>query len=388
MARELGPPRIEELSAKAQRLDTALSRVNSLIQNPGGNVWQKKFQLDQLPDTIFLDTAPRVGFIVTNLKERTVPKLEVAKNLNDQEIRIAQAEGSVAKIAEFVQNGNLPQEALTRAQGILHRLKDQKPSSKERITVLQEPLSLTQAIAIEEISLSDNHLDLSEIGKLTRQPKQFMDLLVQAQKEGKQLSVQSFRVMFKDGATVNEKVLQIRINTLIHSINLKLQKIIVVNTQGHGGYRFPDKKTTYFIEARETIKDLAEKIKQETSLRLALDILSAMNNGTLDRLNRNLRINISNSLPTHIKFIDIFKDASEQDVINFFMDSISTALKAYWNPNTKDLKTDAPPIEKMLVETCAKLRLGPLSYTTQSVKKELGRYFGVLPNANNTNNTT
>ena len=209
MSKELGPQRIDGLLAKTQRFDTALSRVNSLIQNPGGNVWQKRFQLaDQLPDEIFLDTALRVGSIVTSLKEKTLPKLTVKKNLNDQEIRIAQAEEDVAKIAGFVQNRNLPQEALTRAQGILDRLKDQKPSSGRK-----------------------NQETIPKMGGVKE--KQLMQLLLAKEAQGEIATWDDLRALYPEEDTASAYTL---VRSIIRNCRRKYGRVFEIYNKSKHGY--------------------------------------------------------------------------------------------------------------------------------------------------------
>lgn len=209
-------------------------------------------------DKNFLAKAIRIGQITKGIATKGIPSLERKAERTARQIAVEESQQEVAEIQRLTAEGFLPDKALTRAQRILDGLKGQKPSSTQDITVPQEPLSLTQTAAIVEISLLDNRLDLSQIDSLKGRQRKFMDLLVQTLREGKQASAQDFSPIFEDGETVSEKILQRRITGLVYLLNQKLEKIIVVNTQGRGGNKRHIQKSAYFIAARETIRDPSE----------------------------------------------------------------------------------------------------------------------------------
>ena len=120
------PEHIEALQIRAAKVNALLGKAQSLVNNPGGPDWPERFQVEKIPDEIFLNQSIKLGGVARMIRSNGIPSLEKREATLAHEIHkifVAKAEEDIKIIAGHVQEGNLPPEALPRAQKALDGLK-------------------------------------------------------------------------------------------------------------------------------------------------------------------------------------------------------------------------------------------------------------------------
>ena len=125
MEREPKQASLLDLQQKLEATDKSLGKIGNLLQARGGSPWPERLRLDETSGLEFLDVAVRVGTIVENLRNRTVPTLEKRRSglVHQMESeRLSRAGQQIKKIQNLVINGALNEEVLVKAKSIFEEL--------------------------------------------------------------------------------------------------------------------------------------------------------------------------------------------------------------------------------------------------------------------------